>query len=521
MTVASERKGAGAEVAPAPFIRLIGISKGFGSIRALRDVDLDIVSGRVHGLVGANGAGKSTLLKVLAGVVSPDAGTVQLDGDEVMIANPRHARALGLSFIHQELNVVPHFTAVQNMMLGLRQPTRAGVLNRGAAQARVEAVAARLHFRFRLDVPVDKLSVAERWLVSIGHALMTNARLVAMDEPTASLSKEECAQLFRIVGELADGGVAVLYVSHRLDEIVELSDTVSVLKDGQRVAGWDRGEFSKRDLVRAIVGGDIPQIVGATGPEQSQRKAILEVQNLRRLPRVKDVSFALHEGEVLGLAGLVGSGRTEIVRILFGAERPDSGTILVDGQRYAPRGTHVAVSKGVSLVPEERRSQGLLLGKTITYNINLPNWYAVCARRWLPIVNLRAARLRAANAAAEVNVQMDSVDSLVKTLSGGNQQKVVMAKWLTTKPRILLLDEPTRGVDVGARTEIYRIVREQARAGMAVMVISSELEELMICDRVLVLVEGQVVAELKSPAINEQSLLHLIYQFTSGEAVGS
>ena len=458
---------------------------------------------------------------MLAGVVRPDAGAVEIDSREVTIASPSHARALGLSFIHQELNVVPHFTAVQNMMLGLRQPTRFGVLDARAARARVEEVAARLRFAFPLDVQVDKLSVAERWLVSIGHALMTNARLVAMDEPTASLSKDECDQLFRIVAELAARDVAVLYVSHRLDEIVELSDSVSVLKDGQRVAHWDRGEFSKRDLVRAIVGGDVPKIAIPASPEQDRQRAVLEVRNLRRAPRVTDVSFDLHAGEVLGLAGLVGSGRTEVVRMLFGADRPDGGTMLVDGAPYTPRGIHVAVSNGVSLVPEERRSEGLLLGKSITYNINLPDWSAVCARKWLPIVNLRAARTRAAKAASEVNVQMGSVDSLVKTLSGGNQQKVVMAKWLATHPRILLLDEPTRGVDVGARTEIYRIVREQAQAGMAVLVISSELEELAICDRVLILVEGRVVGELSSPAISEQALLHEIYQSISGEAVGS
>jgi ribose transport system ATP-binding protein len=421
-------EGAGTAVSPAPFVRLNGISKGFGSIRALQDVDLDVSTGLVHGLVGANGAGKSTLLKILAGVVRPDSGIIYLDDREVSITNPRHARVLGLSFIHQELNVVPRFSAIQNMMLGLQQPTRFAVLDSRAARARVEEVAARLHFAFPLDVPVDKLSVAERWLVSIGHALMTNARLVAMDEPTASLSKDECEQLFRIVHELTGSGVAVLYVSHRLDEIVELSDTVSVLKDGQRAARWDRGEFSKRDLVRAIVGGEVPQIISRAAPPLGNQQPVLEVRNLRRRPHVNDVSFNLHAGEVLGLAGLVGSGRTEIVRMVFGAEQPESGTMLVDGRPYAPRGIHVAVSKGLSLVPEERRSQGLLLGKTITFNINLPDWSAVCLRAWLPIINGRAARSLAANAAVEVNVQMLSVDALVKTLSGGNQQKVVMSR---------------------------------------------------------------------------------------------
>ena len=521
MTAVPEKGGAGAEVSPAPLIRLAGINRRFGSIRALHDVDIDIVSGRVHGLVGANGAGKSTLLKVLAGVVRPDSGAIYLDGREVTITDPRQARELGLTFIHQELNVVPKFSAVQNMMLGLAQPTRLGVLDSRAARARVEVVAARLHIEVPLDVPVEKLSVAERWLVSIGHALMTNARLVAMDEPTASLSEDECEQLFRIVGELAESGVAVLYVSHRLDEIVELSDTVTVLKDGRRVAEWGRGDFSKRDLVRAIVGGEVPEIVSPTGAGSGERRAALEVHNLRRDPLVKDVSFELHAGEVLGLAGLVGSGRTEVARMLFGADKPHGGTLLIDGEPYAPRSTHVAVSRGVSLVPEERRSQGLLLGKTVTFNVNLPAWSAVRFNRWLPVVSSRAARSRAETAASEVRVQMSSVDALVKTLSGGNQQKVVMAKWLATRPRVLLLDEPTRGVDVGSRAEIYRIIREQAEAGMAVLVICSELEELGICDRVLVLVEGRVVGELKSPAITEQAILHVIYQSVGGEAVAS
>jgi ribose transport system ATP-binding protein len=435
-----------------------------------------------------------------------------LDGLEVTRASPRLMRELRLFFIHQELNVVPKFSAVQNMMLGLPQPTRFGVIDMRAARARVKEVAVRLHIAFPLDIPVEKLSVAERWLVCIGHALMTNARFVAMDESTASLSVDQCEQIYRIIGELAESGVAVVLVSHRLDEIMELSDTVTVLKDGRRVAEWSRGEFTKHDLMRAIVGGDVPEVVSLTGTGLGEQHPVLKVCNLRRDPLLKDVSFELHAGEVLGLGGLVGSGRTNIVRMLFGAERPHSGIMLIDGEQYAPRTPLDALSKGVALVPEERRSEGLILSKTITFNINMPTWSAVCLGRWLPIVNKQAARNRAEIAASDVRIQMKSVDDLVRTLSGGNQQKVVIAKWLATHSRVLLLDEPTRGVDVGSRAEIYHIIRQQAQTGMAVLVICSELQELRICDRVLALADGKVVAELKGHAINEKSILHAIYQ---------
>lgn len=497
---------------------MTGISKTFGSIRALHHVDFDMVAGRVHGLVGANGSGKSTLLRVLAGVIQPDAGAIYIDGRKVTSGDPRHMRELGLSFIHQELNLVPKFSAVQNMMLGLAQPTRLGLANLKAERARIEAVAARLHMAFPLDVAVEKLTVAERWLVSIGHALLADARVAAMDEPTASLTMDQCEHLFQIVRELAESGVTILYVSHRLDEIMELSDTVTVLKDGQCVAKWGRGDFSKRDLVRAIAGGDVPEIASPTHAKLGTRRPILEAHNLRRDPRVKDVSFELRAGEVLGLAGLVGSGRTELARLLFGADRPHGGTVLIDGKPYTPRSIPVALSEGVSLVPEDRKSEGLILGKTVTFNVNLPDWFAVCFGRWLPVVNNHAARIRARVATSRVGVVMSSVDVPVRTLSGGNQQKVVMAKWLTTSPRVLVLDEPTRGVDVASRSEIYHIIREQAEAGMGVLVICSELQELEICDRVLVMVEGRIVGELKSPDINEQSILHVIYQSADAEA---
>jgi ABC-type sugar transport system ATPase subunit len=498
-----------------PFVRTRGIAKSYGGVRALHNIDLDIYPGEVHGLVGANGAGKSTFIKLLAGVEIPDAGTIELEARPVPILNPEQSTRLGFSFIHQELNLVPQFNALQNLTLGLPKPKRAGLIHWPSVRANMSGLIKRLGINFSLDVPVSELSVAEQWMVSIGRALIRKARLIAMDEPTASLSPNESERLFRIIRELASDGIAILYVSHRLDEILNLCGTITVFKDGEKVLQQTVKGMTKNDLIQAIVGAEGIAAPPTKSVRRLSERVVLQAKELRRAPRVRDVSLSLHAGEVVGLAGLVGAGRTELANLIFGADAPDHGTMLLDGSAYRPRNPHEATSQGVVLVPEERRSQGLILDRSISFNINLPFLKPARLFAPLPVVSTRRSASRANQIMNQLRIKAETAATPVRLLSGGNQQKVVIGKWLTLAPRLLILDEPSRGVDVGARSEIHRIINELAEHGAAILVISSDDEELPgLCDRVIVMTEGRIAGELRGVEITREAILRLSYHST-------
>jgi ribose transport system ATP-binding protein len=497
----------------APLLSVRGIGKSFGGVRALKGVDLDIRAGEVHGLVGANGAGKSTLIRLLAGVELPDDGTIEVDGVATAIPSPQRASALGLGFIHQELNLVPHFSAIENMTLGLAKPARGGLIDWPKVRAEAAGVVERLGIDFPLDTPTSALSVAEQWMLSIGRALIRDARLIAMDEPTASLSAEESDRLFRVIRELARGGMAVLYVSHRLEEILQLCDVVTVFKDGERVAVMERRDMTRSALVRGIVGEDLAHTIDEHPTAHDTGPVVLELDRLGRGHKVKDVSLRLRSGEVLGLAGLVGAGRTELARLIFGVDAPERGGMRLGGRPYAPRAPYDAVERGVVLVPEERRASGVVLDESLRFNLDLPNLPPVRTLPWLPFVSDRKSGARAEAIMARLQIKAENADTRVRQLSGGNQQKVVIGKWLTLQTKVLILDEPSRGVDVGARAEIHRIIRELAAQGAAVLVISSDNEELPgLCDRVLVMVEGSLAGELRGDHISKERILQLSYR---------
>jgi ribose transport system ATP-binding protein len=513
MAALTAEKGASRD---APFISVTEVYKAFGGVQALRGVDMDIGAGEVHGLVGANGAGKSTLIRILAGLERPDAGTIVLDAAAVAIETPHAATRHGLSFIHQELALVPNMNVVENIMLGAPKATRLGMVDWRRVTDEVRPIARRLGITFPLDAPIAKLSTAERWLVSICRALVRQSRLIVMDEPTASLSVNESERLHAIVRELSRSGVAVLYVSHRLDEILDLCDRVTVFRDGRAVMHADREHLSRRALVESIVGGAAPEaLVHAGAPARAG--VVLAVRDLSRAPRLNGVSFDLHRGEVLGLAGLVGSGRSELVRMIFGAEHPDGGSMTVDGAPFRPRSPAQAMKAGVGLVPEERRAEGLVLMKSIAFNFSLPNLDRLTVSPFLPLVSMRRRQSLAEEMIARLRVKADDAGTPVGKLSGGNQQKVVIGKWLAREPRILILDEPTRGVDIGARAEIHRLIRSLAVGGVSVIVISSEAEELPeLCDRVLVMVEGRIRRELTGTAINRNTIVEASYADHAG-----
>jgi ABC-type sugar transport system ATPase subunit len=495
----------------APLIRISEVSKAFGGVQALDRVSFTIRPGVVHGLVGANGAGKSTLIRCLAGIGLPDSGSIEVDGVVAPIASPDDATRLGLAFIHQEMSLIPGWDVLRNMALGIPPRTRFGVIDWRPTRQRAAEVAHRLGMRFALTTNVDDLSTADQWLVLIGRALMRDARMIAMDEPTASLSVEEATRLHGIVRELVAAGTAIVFVSHRLDEVSALCADVTVFKDG-RVTKRVVGEpTSKAELVRAIVGRDLEIPEHGHEPAPTGR-TVLEVRGVSDGSRVRDVSLTLREGEVVGLGGLVGAGRTELVKLVYGAARATAGEVLLDGRPTGFRSPADAVRAGVGLVPEERRSEGLFLERTIDFNINVASLDSLRHSRALPLLRTTAGRRRAQEVADRVAVKAESVDVPVGSLSGGNQQKVAIARWLLETPRLLILDEPSRGVDVGARAEVHRVVRELAARGTAVLAVSSDNEELVaLCDRVLVMAEGRVTGELSGAGITEERIVSLSF----------
>lgn len=500
-----------------PFVRAENLHKHFGGVPALQGVSLDLSPGEVHGLVGANGAGKSTFIKILAGVEQPDAGTLRIDDVEVRLHDPQEAARRGLSFIHQELHLVPRFNVLENIMLGADKPTRLGLIDWRQVRREVAPVASKVGLRFALDTPVAALSTAERWLVSICRALVRKVRLLVMDEPTASLSALESENLFRIVRELSAEGVAVLYVSHRLDEILDLCTRVTAFRDGRQVVQLPRENFTREQLVTAIVGAaglgePAPATNGPLPPAPNGGEPLLQVKGLSRGTAVRDVSFSLRRGEILGLAGLVGAGRSELARLIFGADRRDRGEIILAGKTSTPRSPADAMRAGVGLVPEERRSQGLVIEKSVAFNLGLTMRQNSQLAPWLPLLRMRHRAAWAKRTAERFRVKTASVDAPVVRLSGGNQQKVLIGKWVVRNPQLLILDEPSRGVDVGARAEIHRLIRERATEGTAVMVISSDAEELPgLCDRVIVMSEGRLVAELVGASATREAIVHASY----------
>lgn len=495
-------------------LEMTGISKQFGGHQALEDVSIALTPGRVLALCGANGAGKSTLVRILAGVESADAGTIRVHGEEVSISTPHDATALGLSFIHQELNLVPKFTALQNISMGADHTRRSGVLDLRGLRKKALAVQDRIGYAVPLDAKVEDLTVSDRWMVSLARSLMRDARIVAMDEPTASFTQEEADRLYSIIDELTADGVGIIYISHRLEEVLHVADDVTVLRNGRLVGSYAAADLDVQRLTHHIVGRDVDEIAHrVTDSDPSRGPVLLEVAGLTREPRVRDVDLTLHRGEILGVAGLVGSGRTELARMIIGADPVSSGTMALDGKPYRPKSPYDAIKAGVALVPEERRSQGLILRSSVSTNLTMASMRDP-ARRLGTFSPRRAARI-ARETVARFGIKASSVDEIVGELSGGNQQKIVVSKYVLAGPQLLILDEPTVGVDVGARSEIYDIIRDLASQGTSILMISSDFEELAICDRVVVMREGTVTASVPAHRATKDHLTSLCFGTSS------
>ncbi|RWO72931.1 MAG: sugar ABC transporter ATP-binding protein [Mesorhizobium sp.] len=484
-----------------PRLQFKGISKLFPAVRALHEVSLSVGAGEIHGLLGENGAGKSTLLRILSGVYRPTAGSVLIDGKPVTLANPVAARAAGVAMIHQELQQVPRLSVAQNMFLG-HPLTRGGIFVASREQERraAEALAA-IDPSIDPAAPLGTLKVAQRQIVEIARALLDRARIVAMDEPTSSLTPSEFERLAEVITGLARDGVAVVYVSHKLDEVFGICRRATIMRDGVVVDSVDLKDLSEKAVVAMMVGRELAQ---EHHNSHATNKVMLSARGLSSATKVRNVSFDLHRGEVLGIAGLVGSGRTELLRLLAGADRATAGTIAIDGKAARFAGPRDAIAAGIGLVPEERKREGIVPLRSITSNMALASMNVFAPRGVIDHTRLKQV---AVDRMSRVNLRPFLLDRPIRLFSGGNQQKAIIGRWLAAGTRILLFDEPTRGIDVGAKAEIYHLIEELAAEGHAVIVVSSELPEVIrLADRVLVMRDGTIAAELHRDDISEQAI---------------
>ncbi len=482
-----------------------GIGKSFPGVRALSDVSLTLYAGEVLALVGENGAGKSTLMKILAGAQRADSGTITIEGNEVVIGSPHDAERLGIGMIYQEFNLVPQLSALRNIVLG-KEPTRNGMLDEAAARERAQAVLTELGIDLPLDRTPAQLSVAQQQLIEIVKALSKHARIIVMDEPTAALTDREMDALFALIAHLKAAGSGIIYISHRMDELPKIADRIIVLRDGAVVETRPAAEFPANDVIRAMVGRPLDTHFPALEPVKPDANVVLDVRDLVRQPGVNGVSFNVRAGEIVGLAGLIGAGRTEIVRAIAGADIPDAGVITIDGKRTILRSPHDGIVAGIAFITEDRKGQGLVLGMSVRENITLAHLAQFVNREHL--ISITREEETARRMVEELHVRTPSPEQLVRNLSGGNQQKVVLAKWLLGKARVFLFDEPTRGIDIGAKSEIYALMKTLLENGAAIVMVSSELPEVLgMSHRILVVRDGRIVREFTREEVTPDAVI--------------
>ena len=486
------------------------IEKSFGAVQALRGVSFDVAEGEAHALVGENGAGKSTLLKILAGLVKADRGEIRWQGRPFASSSPREAIEHGIGMVYQEMLCLPNLSVSANIFCG-REICRVGRLDEAAMRARTQAVLERLSLRIDPDALAESLSAAQRQLLQVARALAFDCRILVLDEPTTALTDAEADHLFDVLRELKKGGTTILYVSHRLPEVFRLCDRITVLRDGSFVDTFTTASVHTNTIVRAMVGRDLPPRASSSGPSglaeaRSAKADTLKTKKLSLSPKFRNIDLSIATGEIVGLFGLVGSGRSELLETIFGIHQPDSGDIQLDGATVTIRSPRDAARAGIVLVPEERHRQALLFNLDLRHNLVIPKGTLQAN----VLIDARKECRDAARMLGDWRIKAVGIDALPDSLSGGNQQKVVVAKWMATEPRVLLLDEPTKGVDVGAKFEIHEMIRQQARDGLAVLVVSSDLPEILaLADRILVMRAGELQGELDGITATEEAVMRL------------
>lgn len=485
------------------YLQLRGITKRFYSTEVLHQVDVDFDSGEIHVLIGENGAGKSTLMKIVAGIYQQDAGTITLDGKEVSFQKPLDAIAHRISMIHQELMPIPYLTVAENIFLGREPLNKMGLLDRKTLIQKTQELLDMMEIEIDPDIEMRKLSVAQIQLVEIAKAVSFRSRVLIMDEPTSAISDKEIEKLYKLIFRLKSEGIAIIFISHKLDEIFRVADKITVLRDGEMVGTKLVGELDKDMLISMMIGRDLVNVYEKQSIPRGE--PILEVRNLTRKGQFENVSFTLYRNEILGIAGLMGAGRTELVETIFGLRRADSGQILINGKEVIMRSPSDAQKHRIALIPEERKVSGLNLKDTTGFNISLCDLKEFTRHG---VLQKKEENRRIDEMMQEMNVKAESRKTPVVSLSGGNQQKVVIAKWMMIDPDILIMDEPTRGIDIGAKSEIYKLITELVKQGKAVLMVSSELPEVIgMSDRVLVLSAGRLTGELTGEQINQQDIM--------------
>ncbi len=495
---------------PLPVLEVQNLSKAFPGVRALDQVSFSVAAGEVHALIGENGAGKSTLLKILSGIYRADAGEIRVRGSEADLSTPKAARRAGIAMIHQELQQVPELDVAQNMFLGAA-PTRFGLItDKAASRELARAALAQLDPRIDVTAKIGALRVAQRQIIEIAKALLADATVIAMDEPTSSLTPREFERLAEVIAALSARGVAVIYVSHKLDEVFRVATRATVLRDGRTVGSAELSTTSEAELVRMMVGRALE---AHTHRSHAGTEIVLEASGLGRGEAVRDVSFALYRGEVLGIAGLVGAGRTELARLIAGVDRPNAGQIRLNGAARRFTSPRDAIAGGIALLPEERKKDGIVPLRSIASNVALPRLPFLTR---FGLVRTGALRRSVDALTDKVSLRPRDIDRPIRLFSGGNQQKAILCRWLMADAQILIFDEPTRGIDVGAKGEIYRLIESLAEEGRSIIVVSSELPEILrLADRVLVMRRGAAEGILQRSELSEQAIMHLA---VSGQA---
>jgi len=486
-------------------VKMTGIRKSFGSNSVLRGVDFDIQAGEVHALMGENGAGKSTLMNILTGLHKEDAGEIVINGENKRFDNPKEAEENGVSFIHQEMNTWPEMTVLENLFIGKELKNKMGWVKTKEMRTLAEATFADLGVQIELDEDVKKLSVGQQQMIEIAKSLMTNAQVIIMDEPTAALTEREIEMLFKIIHTLKTKNVAIIYISHRMEEIFKISDRITVMRDGVSIDTSLTKETTNDDVVRKMVGRDLEDYY----PKKHSKigEVVFETKGLTKENRFENISFTVKAGEIVGFSGLMGAGRTEIMRSLFGIDELDQGEIYLDGEKITIKNPSMAIAKGIGFLTENRKEEGLILDYSIRDNISLPSIDGFSKKG---LIDTHAESDFAKLLMERLHVKAEDQFDRVSSLSGGNQQKVVLAKWIGIGSKVLILDEPTRGVDVGAKREIYQLMNELADRGVAIIMVSSDLPEILgVSDRVIVIHEGHVAGELAKTEATEEKIMKL------------
>jgi inositol transport system ATP-binding protein len=499
-----------------PLLRMEHITKRFPGVLALDDVSIVVLPGEAHGLLGENGAGKSSLLKILSGAYQPDAGSIELAGKSITLKTPLDAQNLGIVTIYQEFNLIPTMTIAENMFLG-REPGSGPFVSWKRMCAETADILTRLGLDLDPMMPVSDLSVGEQQMIEIARALSMESRVIVMDEPTSALTEHEVSRLFGIVRKLKERGLSIIFVTHRLNEVMEICDRVTVLRDGKLAGGGEVGRLGIDDFIRMMVGRSGSQLFTRIGADRAHGPVVLKVEGLchdrdpanPQATLLKDICFEVHAGEILGLAGLMGAGRTETARSIFGADARQRGVISIDGKAVDIRSPVDAIRHGVGLVPEDRKQQALFLELAVRQNLVISSLRSLSRGGWF--VSDAAELDLVERYRALLGIRMASPDAKIVELSGGNQQKVVLARWLALKPKVLIVDEPTRGIDIAAKADVHEQLDLLARSGIAIIAISSELPEILaISDRIVTMREGRVTADLPRDQVNEEKLMHLM-----------